>query len=77
MKYNESEWVKPSVDVPQDEPRYKTLSIEVDILLRSGKITHGFYNNENGKWYCWKQNEYTTIAESDMLGWRTKLDEKL
>ena len=71
MKFNSSEWVRPSVDIPQDDPKYLHLSIEVDLLLDNEKIVSGFYDNLQNQWYYIADN-CVKIDESKILGWRTK-----
>ena len=71
MKFNSSEWVKPSVDMPQDDPKFLHTSIEVDLLLTTGQILSGFYDNLKKQWYS-IADVCEKVEEKLILGWRTK-----
>lgn len=71
MKIDLRGWVKPSVDIPQDDPKFLHESIVVDVLLEDGTIVDGFYDNLHQQWNCIGAS-CSKLDEKKILGWRTK-----
>ena len=61
------DWVSTEDDLPQKDPKFKNLSIEVEVKIKkSGNKTTAIYNDKNNQWFSTK-----TMKVIEVDKWRT------
>lgn len=64
-------WISVTEDMPQKDSRYKSLSVEVEVMLKDGTITTAFYADNQDRWYqpgCF----YGIPEDNGVVKWRNK-----
>lgn len=63
-------WISVTEDMPQKDPNYETLSVEVEVMLQDGTITEAFCE-ESGIWYY--SEDISKIPKNNgVVKWRSK-----
>lgn len=69
-KHMKNEWISVTEDMPQKDPNYETLSVEVEVILKDGTITEAFCE-ESGIWYY--SEDISKIPKNNgVVKWRCK-----
>lgn len=63
-----NKWIPVSKELPPDLPE-EAFYPTVTITLKNGKVVHGFYRNENKRWYTDIDGEQEEIETKSVLAW--------
>lgn len=65
-----NDWISITEDMPQKDPRYGNLSVEVEVMLKDMAITEAFYAAD-GTWYTAKRCDEIP-KNNGVVKWRSK-----
>lgn len=69
-----SDWVKTTVDLPQYDPRYEHISLEVEAKLRDGSVIKAIYIDYEKAWHYVDDDRHgfeRVPEENDVVAWRS------
>lgn len=64
-----NDWVNVSDDLPQVDPRYRYLSVDVSCLTDAGIIYKGFYHYREKEW--WESNLADGVKKINVIKWQS------